>query len=95
MSYRLTEADSQLLEVWDILRKVNPENPLAAARAYPRVMAALRWFIENDDTNLGDPNNEYWEANYMRGKKVYKAASGKDLRTEDDDPNISRFTTRL
>lgn len=82
--------------MWNILRKVNPNNPMAAARAYPRVMAALRWFIENDETNLGDPENTYWEANYRRGKKVYKDASGGvELRPEDDDPNHFRFTTSL
>lgn len=87
-------AEDEAKEVLALMRRVNPEDPMAAARAYPRVMAALRWFIENDDTNLGDPWNEYWEANYMRGKKVYKAASGAELRKEDDDPDHFRFTTR-
>ena len=63
-------------ELKRLLEKVNPSDPLAAAKAYPRVMAALRWYIENDDTNLGDPENKYWEINYHRGKKVYEVASG-------------------
>ncbi len=87
--------DSQSLEAWELMREVNPEDPLEAAKAYKRVMAALRWFIENDETNLGDPMNEYWEANYRRAKKVYKAASGIQLRPEDDDPNYFRFVSNL
>jgi len=95
MTQEMTQnAEDEARELLALMRRINPEDPMAAARAYPRVMAALRWFIENDDTNLGDPSNEYWEANYMRGKKVYKAASGGvELRKEDDDPDRIRFIT--
>ena len=37
----LTQGNSELLEAWKLLSKVNPKDPMAAARAYPRVMAAL------------------------------------------------------
>ena len=85
--------ETQLLEASELMREVNPKDPLEAAKAYKRVMAALRWFIENDETNLGEPDNAYWEANYRRGKKVYKAASGGvELRPDDDDLNHFRFT---
>jgi len=84
-------SEKELLALWERMSRINPD-PMQAAKSYARVMAALRWYIENDDVNLGEQGNEYWEANYHRGKKVYRDASGVDLRQEDDDPNIMRQT---
>ena len=39
-------AEDEAQEMLELMRRVNPKDPMAAARAYPRVMAALRWFIE-------------------------------------------------
>ena len=25
------------------------------------IIKCLEWYIENDDTNIGQPGNEYWE----------------------------------
>jgi hypothetical protein len=34
---------------------------------------ALKWFIENDDTNIGQPGNEYWEDGLNQGIEALAA----------------------
>lgn len=34
---------------------------------------ALRWYVENDDTNLGQEGNEFWELGYYKGKALVEA----------------------
>lgn len=31
---------------------------------------ALEWYVENDDTNIGQEGNGYWEAGLERGKQA-------------------------
>jgi hypothetical protein len=34
---------------------------------------ALRWYVVNDDTNLGQDSNEFWELGYYKGKALIEA----------------------
>lgn len=31
---------------------------------------ALRWYVQNDDVTLGDPDNQYWVDGYERAKAL-------------------------
>lgn len=44
--------------------------------AAPDLLAALIWFVENDDTNEGMPGNEYWEAGLNAGRAAIAKATG-------------------
>lgn len=46
------------------------------AAAAPELLEALRWYIENDDTNIGMEGNEFWEEGLERGKAAVKKATG-------------------
>ena len=32
------------------------------------LLECLKWYIEEDDTNIGQPGNEYWEAGKERAE---------------------------
>ena len=45
---------------------------LEAARDNKRLAEALRWYVENDDTNEGQEGNEYWLAGRDRAIAVLR-----------------------
>lgn len=42
------------------------------------IIECLRWYVENDDTNLGQEGNEFWEDGYNRAAEVLNKIDGKD-----------------
>jgi hypothetical protein len=38
--------------------------------------AALRWYVENDDTNVGQEGNEFWEAGKKQAQAVLAKVEG-------------------
>ena len=44
--------------------------------AAPEMLEALKWFVENDDTNIGQEGNEYWEDGLNRGIAAIAKATG-------------------
>jgi hypothetical protein len=44
--------------------------------AAPDLLAALRWYVENDDTNIGMEGNEFWEEGLECGKAALAKATG-------------------
>jgi hypothetical protein len=45
------------------------------------MLEALKWFVEHDDTNIGQPGNEFFEAGLNRGIAAI-AAGEAELRRE-------------
>jgi hypothetical protein len=55
------------------------EEQIANARliaAAPELLEALKWYVENDDTNIGMEGNEFWEEGLERGKAAIAKATG-------------------
>jgi hypothetical protein len=40
------------------------------------LLEALKWYVENDDTNIGMEGNEFWEEGLERGKAAIAKATG-------------------
>lgn len=40
------------------------------------LLEALQWYVENDDTNIGQPGNEFWELGLERGRAAIALAQG-------------------
>jgi hypothetical protein len=38
------------------------------------VLKMLQWYVDEDDVNLGQPGNDYWEAGYYMAKAVLAAS---------------------
>jgi hypothetical protein len=66
-------------------KKANPKDPLAAIENYSKVLLALKWFVENDDTNMWDTENRFWIDGFKRGKKAYNGSTGKNICAENED----------
>ena len=43
--------------------------------AAPELLAALKWYVENDDTNIGQEGNEFWEEGLAAGKAAIAKAT--------------------
>ena len=41
-----------------------------------QMLKILEWFVENDDTNIGMPGNEFWEDGLNEGVKVIALVKG-------------------
>lgn len=41
------------------------------------IVRCLTWYVDNDDTNEGDPSNEYWLGNKQRAQKALEALKPK------------------
>ena len=41
-----------------------------------QMLKSLEWFVENDDTNIGMPGNEFWEDGLNEGVKVIALVKG-------------------
>lgn len=41
-----------------------------------QMLKSLEWFVENDDTNIGMPGNEYWEEGLNEGIRVIALVKG-------------------
>lgn len=37
---------------------------------FDQLAECLQWYVENDDVNLGDPDNEYWITGYANAVKL-------------------------
>ena len=48
-------------------------------RAAPDLLEALKWFVENDDTNIGQEGNEFWEDGLNRGIAAIAKATGEPI----------------
>lgn len=42
----------------------------------PELLACLRWYVENDDTNIGEEGNEFWEDGLNIARHVIAKATG-------------------
>lgn len=39
---------------------------------YKEIISCLEWYVENDDTNIGQEGNEFWEQGLYRALKALK-----------------------
>ena len=44
--------------------------------AAPELLEALQWYVDNDDTNIGQPGNEPYEAGLNRARAAIAKATG-------------------
>ena len=55
-----------------------PEGPDARLiAAAPELLEALKWYVENDDTNEGQEGNDFWLAGRDRARVAIAKATGK------------------
>ena len=43
---------------------------------YDDLLEALKWYVENDDTNIGQEGNEFWENGLSNAKSAIAKATG-------------------
>lgn len=43
--------------------------------AAPELLEALKWYVENEDVNEGDPENEFWTNGLNRARAVIAKAT--------------------
>ena len=43
--------------------------------AAPELLGALKWYVENDDVNEGDPENEFWTNGLNRARAAIDKAT--------------------
>lgn len=41
-------------------------------------LEALKWYVENDDVDLGDPENKFWIEGKQRAEKILGIEENKD-----------------
>lgn len=63
-----------ILVLVQYVKQLEATTKLAAAA--PRMLKALQWFIENDDTNIGMAGNEFWEDGLNEGIAAVAQAIG-------------------
>lgn len=49
---------------------------LRIAAAAPELLEALQWYVQNDDTNVGQEGNEFYEAGLSRAEAAIAKATG-------------------
>lgn len=52
------------------------ESDAVLAAAAPDLLAALRWYVENDDTNVQQDGNEFYTAGLRRAEAAIAKATG-------------------